>query len=106
MALIECSDLEMVYSSPQGEIHALNDINFDIEEGEFVSAVGPSGCGKSTLLKIVAGLLPATAGSVVYDGEPITGPRRDIGFMFQSPVLLPWRNSLENVLLPGELFGR
>lgn len=106
MALIECSDLEMVYSSPQGEIHALNDINFDIEEGEFVSAVGPSGCGKSTLLKIVAGLLPATAGSVIYDGEPITGPRRDIGFMFQSPVLLPWRNSLENVLLPGELFGR
>jgi NitT/TauT family transport system ATP-binding protein len=68
-----------------------------------VSIVGPSGCGKSTLLKILAGLMPATAGQAILNGKPIDGPRRDIGVVFQSPVLFPWRSVLGNVLLPADV---
>ena len=67
--------------------------------------VGPSGCGKSTLLKILAGILPASSGDARLRGTLIDGPRRDIGVVFQSPVLFPWRTVLENVLLPIEVFG-
>src|SRR5262249_29062959 len=82
---------------------ALDDIHFNIAEGEFVAIVGPSGCGKSTLLKILAGLMPPSGGEVKLRGEEITGPRRDIGVGFQSPVLFPWRNVLGNVLLPADV---
>ena len=68
---------------------ALQDIDFSVRDGEFVSIVGPSGCGKSTLLKILAGLLPASDGDALLRGTPIDGPRRDIGVVFQSPVLFP-----------------
>lgn len=105
MSLVDVSGLSKVFDGPQGDVHALDDINFEIGEGEFVSAVGPSGCGKSTLLKVIAGLLPPTRGRVQYDGEAVDRPRRDIGFMFQTAVLFPWRNALQNVLLPGEVFG-
>lgn len=105
MSLVEVKGLSKVFASPQGTIHALDDINFDVKPGEFVSAVGPSGCGKSTLLKIIAGLLPATDGTVEYEGERVEEPRRDIGFMFQHAVLFPWRTVLQNILMPGELFG-
>jgi NitT/TauT family transport system ATP-binding protein len=67
--------------------------------------VGRSGCGKSTLLRIVAGLIPASAGSVSIGGIPVTAPRRDVGFVFQRPALLPWRTVLQNVVLPVELAG-
>ena len=70
-------------------------------EGEFVAVVGPSGCGKSTLLKILAGLLPSSGGDARLRGTTIAGPRRDIGVVFQSPVLFPWRTVLDNVLLPS-----
>lgn len=106
MNLVNVQGLSKVFEGPQGDVHALDDINFGIGQGEFVSAVGPSGCGKSTLLKVVAGLLPASSGSVAYEGVPVTEPRRDIGFMFQTAVLFPWRNALQNVLLPGEVFGK
>jgi NitT/TauT family transport system ATP-binding protein len=82
---------------------ALDEIDFNVAEGEFVAIVGPSGCGKSTLLKILAGLLPATRGEVKLRSVSITGPRRDIGVVFQSPVLFPWRTVLENVLLPVDV---
>src|SRR3954449_6140604 len=78
---------------------ALQDIDFSVRDGEFVSIVGPSGCGKSTLLKILAGLLPASDGDALLRGTPIDGPRRDIGVVFQSPVLFPWRSVFGNVLL-------
>lgn len=83
----------------------LQDVSLTIEPGRFVSVIGPSGCGKSTLLKIVAGLIDRDGGDVGLGGEPITGPRRDIGVMFQNPVLLPWRTVLDNVALPAELSG-
>ena len=87
-------------------VRALEPVSMEIKAGEFISCVGPSGCGKSTLLNIVAGLLPATRGRVLLEGTELTSPSRDIGVMFQSPVLLPWRTVEKNVLLPGEVFGR
>jgi NitT/TauT family transport system ATP-binding protein len=78
-------------------------VSLDIAEHEFVSIVGPSGCGKSTLLKIVAGLVPRSAGGVTIHGEEVRNPRGDLGMVFQSPVLLPWKTVLQNVLLPVQV---
>ncbi|HEX9324457.1 MAG TPA: ABC transporter ATP-binding protein [Xanthobacteraceae bacterium] len=84
-------------------IEALHEIDFSVGEGEFLAIVGPSGCGKSTLLKILAGLIPATGGTALLNDVAIEGPRRDIGVVFQSPVLFPWRSVLGNVLLPADV---
>jgi NitT/TauT family transport system ATP-binding protein len=92
-------------ASGPGAVQALRDINFSITEGSFVTVVGPSGCGKSTLLRIVAGLLDYSDGSVSLDGQPIRGTRRDVGFVFQNSILLPWRTILDNVMLPAEVLG-
>ena len=89
---------------PSG-LEALRAVSVDIQPGEFVSFVGPSGCGKSTLLKLVGGLLEPSAGEVTVGGRKVSGPRRDVGVMFQTSVLFPWRTVLENVLLPIEIFG-
>ena len=91
------------YATGRGPVLALEDIDFSVAEGEFVAILGPSGCGKSTLLKILAGLLPATRGEASLRGTAIIGPRRDIGVVFQSPVLFPWRSVLHNVLLPADV---
>jgi NitT/TauT family transport system ATP-binding protein len=93
------------YQVGKGDLVALNDINFQIEAGEFISLIGPSGCGKSTLLKCISGLIPITGGQLSVHGAPPAAGRRDIGMMLQSPVLLPWRTVIENVLLPFEIFG-
>ena len=103
MEVIAVKELSKRYSSRDGSVHALQEINFKVNEGEFIAVVGPSGCGKSTLLKILAGILPPSNGEVRLRGTPITGPRRDIGVVFQSPVLFPWRSVLDNVLLPVEV---
>jgi NitT/TauT family transport system ATP-binding protein len=87
------------------ELIALKDINCSIHEGDFVSIVGPSGCGKSTLLRILAGLLDYSDGSVTMDDQPVRGTRRDVGVVFQSSILLPWRTILDNVMLPAEVLG-
>lgn len=89
-----------------GEVVALHDVNFEVRQGEFVTVVGPSGCGKSTLLRILAGLTRSTHGEATLGGRPVTGPSREIGVVFQAPVLLPWRTVLQNVLLPAEVQGR
>jgi NitT/TauT family transport system ATP-binding protein len=103
-AIIETDHLDKIFVTMRNErIHALSDISFTVHEREFVTIVGPSGCGKSTLMKVVAGLVSATRGSVRVAGTAVTAPRRDIGIVFQNPVLLPWRSVMENVLLPAEV---
>jgi NitT/TauT family transport system ATP-binding protein len=102
-SLISANALSKTYASERsGSITALQAVTFDIAEGEFVSLVGPSGCGKSTLLRLLAGLLPSTSGSLTLAGEPLRGPGRESAIVFQSPVLLPWRTILQNILLPIE----
>src|SRR6266540_4270683 len=103
MEAIAVNELSKLYSTSDGTVQALQQISFSVSEGEFVAVVGPSGCGKSTLLKVLAGLLPPSKGAARLRGTPITGPRRDIGVVFQSPVLLPWRSVLDNVLLPVDV---
>jgi NitT/TauT family transport system ATP-binding protein len=94
------------FATLQGDhIEALVDINVGISAGSFATIVGPSGCGKSTLLRIIAGLIPASAGSIVIASQQVTGPRKDIGMVFQSSILLPWRTVLDNVMLPAEILG-
>jgi NitT/TauT family transport system ATP-binding protein len=84
-------------------VQALDRIDLTLREGTFASVIGASGCGKSTLLKIMAGLMPPSSGSVMLAGRPVTGPRRDIGMMFQQATLFPWRTTIENVVLPIEI---
>jgi NitT/TauT family transport system ATP-binding protein len=101
--LILARGLSKIYATASaGEVTALKNLDFEIYDGEFVSVVGQSGCGKSTLLKVLAGLLPYTAGSVELHGRPLRGPSSEAAVVFQSPVLLPWRTVFENVLLPIE----
>jgi NitT/TauT family transport system ATP-binding protein len=86
-----------------GDLEAIREMSFDVGDGEFLSVLGPSGCGKSTLLMMIAGLIAASAGEIRVKGAKVTGPRREVGVVFQSPVLLPWRTVLQNVLFPIEL---
>ena len=84
---------------------ALENVDLTIRENEFVSLVGPSGCGKSTLLKIMNALIRPSRGTAMFNGQTLVKPSREIGIVFQQPVLLPWRDVLENLLLPAEIFG-
>ena len=102
---IEVSRVGKTFRGTANSVVALQEVDLQIRPGEFVSFVGPSGCGKSTLLKLIGGLLEPSSGSIAVDGKTVTQPRRDIGVMFQTPVLFPWRTVLENVLLPIEVFG-
>ncbi len=102
-AAIAAERIAKRYATASGAVEALSSISFGCAPGEFVSLLGPSGCGKSTLLMIIAGLEPATAGTASVRGEPVTAPRTDVGVVFQDPTLLPWRSTLDNVLLPIEM---
>ena len=84
---------------------AVEDLSFEVKENEFVTIVGPSGCGKSTTLRIVSGLVPPTRGKVSIRGKEVEGPIGDVGMVFQSPVLLPWRSTIGNVLFTAEMRG-
>ncbi len=95
-----------VYNAGASALEAVSSVSFAARAGEFVSILGPSGCGKSTLLMMVAGLEPLTAGRIDVAGQPITGPRADIGVIFQDPVLLPWKSVLDNVLFPIHILKR
>jgi NitT/TauT family transport system ATP-binding protein len=85
------------------DLEAIRNVSLDVATSEFVTLLGPSGCGKSTLLMMVAGLIRASEGDIAVNGEPVTRPRRDVGVVFQQPVLLPWRSVIDNVLFPIEL---
>ena len=102
---VEILGVSKVFQRETLQTQALNSVDLDIKAGQFVAVVGPSGCGKSTLLKIVAGLLAPSQGRVEIAGQAVTGPHTDLGIVFQSPVLLDWRNVLDNVLVQIDLRG-
>ncbi|MEM9999256.1 MAG: ABC transporter ATP-binding protein [Pseudomonadota bacterium] len=95
-----------IYGTNSGGLLALDNINLEIAEGEFVSLVGPSGCGKTTLLWSMSGLHELTKGSIELNGKPIDGPHPQIGMMFQEANLLPWRTVQKNIEFPFEIRGK
>ena len=102
-AALSIRDVGMTYGAGAGAVEALQGISLDIAPGELVAVVGPSGCGKSTLLRLVTGLRRPSRGGILLQGQKVEGPRNDVGIVFQSPVLFPWRSVLDNVLLPIEV---
>lgn len=94
---------DVSHTFPGTDIEALKNVSIDIKPGSFVSFIGPSGCGKSTLLNAMAGLLEPSDGKILINGSPVGGPPEGVGIMFQKATLLPWRTTIENVLLPIEL---
>jgi len=105
--MIKLENVCKTYHSQRGEeIEALTGVSLEIGDREFVTVVGPSGCGKSTLLKMIVGLMPLSAGAIYFDGTLVKGPRVDVGMVFQSPVLLLWRDIIHNVLFPIEILNR
>jgi NitT/TauT family transport system ATP-binding protein len=104
---IEIKNLNKTYRSRDGgQIVALENINLSVKDGALVTIVGPSGCGKSTLLKILSGTLRKSSGFISIRDRELDGPSRDLGIVFQAPVLLPWRTVLQNVVLPAEVQRR
>ncbi|OLT18727.1 mannosyltransferase [Pseudonocardia sp. CNS-139] len=97
--------IRRTFETARGPFTALDGVDLVAGRGEFVSVVGPSGCGKSTLLGLVAGLARQQAGRVEVLGRPVSGVRRDVGFIFQKDALLPWRTALQNVMLPLRFRG-
>jgi NitT/TauT family transport system ATP-binding protein len=105
--MIEIKTVSHCYPARRGagELWALRDISLDIERATFVSFLGPSGCGKTTLLRIINGLIQPSIGTVVIDGQRVTGPASNRAMVFQEFNLLPWRNARSNVEMPLEVLG-
>ena len=96
----------MVYPVPKGEdVHALSNINFELESGRLLTLLGPSGCGKTTLLNIIAGFLGQTSGNVLLGNEPITGPGSDRGMVFQQGALFEWQSVAKNTSFGPRMAG-
>ncbi len=102
-AAIRLQAVTKTYRTRDGDVPSLTPIDLSIGAGEIVAVVGPSGCGKSTLLRLVAGLLPPSSGGIEVNGHPVTRPHRDVGIVFQAPLLLPWRSVFRNVMMPAEV---
>ena len=102
---VKIDNVRKVYQSRNGEMIALNGVNLDIMENEFICVVGPSGCGKSTLLNIIAGLLEPTSGQVICDGKVVQGTGPERGVVFQQYALFPWMTVKKNVMFGLELKG-
>lgn len=105
-AAISCKGVSKVFRRGSIEVRALDEVDIEVGEGEFIAVLGPSGCGKSTLMRLVAGLVPATTGRIAISGRPVQGPHTDLGIVFQAATLLDWRSVLGNVLLQLELRGQ
>lgn len=101
--LVEVKNLCMNYHTTEGETKALENISFDVYEGEFLSILGPSGCGKSTILSLISGLLPPSGGEILINGKIVEGPNESVAYMFQHDHLFEWRNIEQNVLLGLEI---
>jgi len=102
---IELVDVSKVFGGPSG-VKALDRVSFEVGEREFVSILGPSGCGKSTLLRLIAGLMPFEGERLSLGGEDVSGPMDDVGVVFQTANLLPWRTVEANLKLGAEIHGR
>jgi NitT/TauT family transport system ATP-binding protein len=99
---VALTDVSISYGGDEGML-ALDRVSIEVGNGEFVAVVGPSGCGKSTLMKLVTGLLPPNSGTVSVDSAVVTGPIKCVGLAFQNSTLMPWRTTLNNVMLPLEI---
>ena len=102
---VKIDHVEKIFETRKGRMVALNGVDLDIRENEFITVVGPSGCGKSTLLNIIAGLLPATSGAVYVDGRKVTGTGTERGVVFQQYALFPWLTVIKNVMFGLKLQG-
>ena len=100
---VDVAGVTMRYPTLTGDLLALDDVSFTVEEGEFLAIVGPSGCGKSTLLALISGLEEPTDGFVRVGGKTVEGPVTELGIVFQTDVLLDWRRILGNVMLQIEM---
>ncbi|ERH03472.1 MAG: ABC-type nitrate/sulfonate/bicarbonate transport system, ATPase component [uncultured archaeon A07HR60] len=94
---VTVADVSKTFDGDDGPVRALSDVDFSVQDGEFVCIVGPSGCGKTTLFRIIGGLDPASRGEVLLSGDPVTGPDPDLGIVFQEYHLFPWRTVRGNV---------
>ncbi len=106
MDSLEIKNITMNYQDINSEVTAIENISFQVKEGEFVVIIGPSGCGKSTLLSIICGILRPSSGEVLIDGNKTSGITPKIGYMLQSDNLLPWRTIYKNILLGLEIQHR
>jgi len=93
----------MAYGRGAAAVRAIDEVSLEIARGEFIAVVGPSGCGKSSLMRLISGLHPPLGGSLTVEGKPVAGPLKSVGMAFQNSNLLPWRNAIDNVLLPLEI---
>ena len=98
-AHIRLQNVGKTYQTKSGVIEACADVTIDIRQSEFVAIVGPSGCGKTTILKMVAGLIPYSAGTITIGDKLVDRPQTDVGIVFQDAIMLDWRNVLSNVML-------
>jgi NitT/TauT family transport system ATP-binding protein len=107
MAVVSAKNLGLTFSTGDGDVVALSDVNLEIGRGEFVSFIGPSGCGKTTFLRVIADLEQPTSGSITVNGTSPSDARlnRAYGYVFQAPALYPWRTIEQNVALPLEIMG-
>jgi NitT/TauT family transport system ATP-binding protein len=105
--VITAEDLNLVFATNDGVVHALKDVNLEVEQGDFISFIGPSGCGKTTFLRVIAGLENPTGGTVMVNGQTPEQARlaRAYGYVFQAPALLSWRTIGRNISLPLEIMG-
>ena len=104
-SFVEFQDVWLAYNEEllAQQNFAVEAIDLQVRQGEFIAIVGPSGCGKSTFMKLTTGLKMPSKGRITIDGAPVTGPLKISGMAFQAPSLLPWRTTVDNVLLPLEI---
>jgi NitT/TauT family transport system ATP-binding protein len=100
---VDIDNVALRYGGEATGTLALSGMNLSVGKGEFIAVVGPSGCGKSTLMKAMSGLWPVTSGGVSVAGQAVSGPLSIVGMAFQAATLLPWRTTLDNVMLPLEI---
>jgi NitT/TauT family transport system ATP-binding protein len=100
---VDLRNCSLAYITQDNPVLALAEANITIRKGEFIAVVGPSGCGKSTLMKLVTGLMPPTEGEVWVRGQKVVAPIKGVGMAFQNSTLMPWRTTLQNVMLPLEI---